>query len=45
MSDSERARNSPDSSEELPPEETDLWEAIQETKDDEFVRPEQDFEF
>ncbi|WP_168215958.1 hypothetical protein [Halorussus ruber] len=45
MSDSERARSNQDPSEELPPEETELWEAIQESKDDEFVRPEQEFEF
>lgn len=27
------------------PEETELWEAIQQAKDDQFVRPDQDFEF
>jgi hypothetical protein len=45
MSDSEHAHSNHDSSEDVPPEETELWEAIQEAKDDEFVRPEQDFEF
>lgn len=45
MSDSEYASKTGDGPEEVPAEETELWEAIQEAKDDKFVRPDQEFEF
>lgn len=45
MSNSEYPSKTDDGSPEVPAEETELWEAIQEAKDDKFVRPDQDFEF
>lgn len=44
MSESGYTSSGPDESDDSDPEETELWDAIQEAKDDEVVRPDQSFE-
>lgn len=44
MSESGYTSGSSDESDDPDPEETELWEAIQEAKDDEVVRPDRPFE-
>lgn len=45
MSESSSSADQPDDEEAVDWEETDLWDGIQDAKDDEIVRPEYEFEF